>query len=242
MRGTTTSHGRSAPQTRFTSQRPRCRPAQRRLPMRRRQPCRSTRCGVEHGDDQVADALTLRSVLPAEQRPCIRAVEQSLKEVPLVPEDDVDGVAVDGTAARRSRHQPRTQPRMIHTVIARSSIAASALMGAHGAISGLSLEHGVRRQVYSQSWKGQERSQKLQQIAVVHRLHEMSVEASFPRVAPVAFLSPAGQSATMTMALPHAWLRMRRQASIPLILGSPTSRSTTSGRRCSAASTAARPS
>ena len=50
--------------------------------------------GIEGGVDQVADTLTLWSVLPAEQRPCIRAVEESLKEVPLVPEEDVDRVAV----------------------------------------------------------------------------------------------------------------------------------------------------
>ena len=57
----------------------------------------------DDGHDQVAEALALRTMLPAEQRPVIGAGEEAGKELPLIPVEQVDRIPIN------EREQPECE-------------------------------------------------------------------------------------------------------------------------------------
>ena len=80
------------------------------------------------------------------------------------------------------------------------------------------------------------------QVGQVHRLDQVAVAPGLARPLPVALLAPAGQGDDRHRPCPTACSRMRRVASSPFSRGIPTSIRITSGRNCSASSTASTPS
>ena len=149
MSGTTPSHGRSEPHTRLTSQS--AATAGQAQRDRRRggvSPAVPACCRVEHGKDQIADPLTLRSVLPSEQRPCVRTVEQPVEEIPLVPVNDVDRVAIEEQREARRHHHERSRndPCGCSRTYPRGARARGCRGCAdHGVVSGARVEKSVIR-------------------------------------------------------------------------------------------------